>query len=104
MYAVVVTGGKQHRVQEGDLLLVEKLDGEPGTKIVLDRVLLVSGDAGIQIGTPVVSGAQVTAEIVRQGRSRKVIVFKKKRRKNYRRFVGHRQPYTHLRVTGIKVG
>lgn len=104
MYAVVVTGGKQHRVRQGDLVSVEKIVGDVGAAVTLDRVLMVAPEgAEPQIGTPVVEGAQVTAEIVRQGRSRKVLVFKKKRRKNYRRMYGHRQPFTHLRITGIVV-
>lgn len=103
MYAVVVAGGKQHRVREGDLLRVEKVEGDVGSSVTLDRVLMIGGDEPT-FGMPTVEGATVTAEIVRQGRSRKVLVFKKKRRKNYRRMYGHRQPFTHLRVTGIKVG
>lgn len=102
MYAVVVAGGKQHRVREGDLLRVEKVEGDVGSSVTLDRVLMIGGDDPV-FGMPVVEGASVTAEIVRQGKSRKVLVFKKKRRKNYRRMYGHRQPFTHLRVTGIKV-
>ncbi|MEQ8275513.1 MAG: 50S ribosomal protein L21 [Deltaproteobacteria bacterium] len=103
MYAVVVAGGKQHRVREGDLLRVEKVEGDVGSSVTLDRVLMIGGDEPT-FGMPTVEGATVEAEIVRQGRSRKVLVFKKKRRKNYRRMYGHRQPFTHLRVTGIKVG
>ena len=103
MYAIIVAGGKQHRVREGDLVRVEKIDGEVGESVELDKVLMVAGDSGPQIGTPVVDGARVEAEIVRQGRARKVLVFKKKRRKNYRRLYGHRQPFTHLRIVRIKV-
>ena len=104
MYAVVVTGGKQHRVREGDLIRVEKLEGEVGSAVTLSRVLMVGGEAEAKIGTPVVMGASVETEIVRQGRTKKVLVFKKKRRKNYRRLYGHRQPFTHLRVNKIVVG
>ena len=103
MYAVIVAGGKQHRVREGDLVRVEKIDGDVGASVELDQVLMVASDSGPQIGTPVVDGARVEAEIVRQGRSRKVLVFKKQRRKNYRRLYGHRQPFTHLRIVRIKV-
>ena len=103
VYAVIVAGGKQHRVREGDLVRVEKIDGEVGESVEFDRVLLVAGDTVPRIGTPVVDGACVEAEIVRQGRGRKVLVFKKKRRKNYRRLYGHRQPFTHLRIVRIKV-
>lgn len=104
MYAVVKTGGKQHRVREGDLIRVEKLAGEVGNKITFDHVLMVAGEGDARIGTPMVQGASVEAEIVEQTRAKKVLVFKKKRRKNYRRMYGHRQPYTHLRVNKIVVG
>ena len=104
MYAIVVTGGKQHRVQEGDLMRVEKLDGEVGASVTLDQVLMVAGEDALQIGTPKVDGAKVEAEIVRQARGKKVLIFKKRRRKNYRRLNGHRQPFTHLRVSKIVVG
>ena len=103
MYAIVVSGGKQHRVKEGDLLQVEKLPGDVGTKLTLDRVLMIAKDGETQIGMPVVEGARVETEVVRQGLGRKIIVFKKKKRKNYRRRYGHRQPFTQLRVTGIVV-
>lgn len=104
MYAVVITGGKQHRVREGDLLRVEKIEGELGAVINLDRVLLIGRDEGPVIGTPTVAGASVTATIVRQGLAKKVLVFKKKRRKRTRKLNGHRQPFTHLKITAIKVG
>lgn len=103
MYAVVKTGGKQHRVREGDLIRVEKLDGEVGASVTFDHVLMVAGDGDARIGTPVLAGASVEAEIVQQTKSKKVLVFKKRRRKNYRRMYGHRQPYTHLRVNKIVV-
>ncbi len=104
MYAIVVTGGKQHRVREGDLLRVEKIDGDIGAKVALDRVLMIGKDDGPVIGTPTVSGAVVSAEIVRQGRAKKIIIFKKKRRKRFRKLNGHRQPFTHLKITAIKAG
>ncbi len=100
MYAVIKTGGKQYRVSEGDTIRVEKLDGEVGSKIELKEVLMVGGES-VTIGKPLVPGAVVTAEIVAQDRAKKIIVFKFKRRKNYRRKNGHRQPYTELRVTGV---
>lgn len=103
MYAVVVTGGKQHRVREGDLVRVEKIDGEIGASVTLDRVLMIGGEGDVKIGTPVVPGAQVSAEIVRQGLAKKILVFHKKRRKRYRKLRGHRQPFTHLKITGIVV-
>ena len=100
MYAVIKTGGKQYRVSEGQTLRVEKLPGAPGDKVSFDEVLMVSGDA-IKIGQPLVSGASVNATIVAQDKAKKVIVFKFKRRKNYRRKQGHRQLFTELRVDGI---
>lgn len=101
MYAVVKTGGKQHRVREGDLVRVEKLTGDVGAKVTLNEVLMVGGDGSTQIGTPLISGATVEAEIVKQGQGKKVLVFKMKRRKNYHRRYGHRQPFTHLKITKI---
>lgn len=104
MYAVVVTGGKQHRVQQGDLLRVEKIEGEVGSKVTLDRVLMLGQDGNVTIGTPVVAGASVAAEIVKQGLAKKILVFHKKRRKRFRKLNGHRQPFTHLKITGIVGG
>ncbi|MBW2275922.1 MAG: 50S ribosomal protein L21 [Deltaproteobacteria bacterium] len=101
MYAVIATGGKQYRVSEGDLVRVEKLDGGEGDKIVFDEVLMLGGGEQAKIGAPNVGKAKVEAEITAQGRARKIIVFKYKRRKNYRRKQGHRQPYTELRITKI---
>ena len=100
MYAVIKTGGKQYRVSEGDTVRVEKLDGDVGAKIQFDEVLMVGGDK-VAVGKPNVSGAKVTAEIVAQDKAKKIIVFKMKRRKTYRRKQGHRQAYTELRITGI---
>lgn len=101
MYAVVKTGGKQYRVAEGDVIKVEKLDGQPGASIELDQVLMVANEESLQLGRPLVEGAKVSAEILDQDRNRKVLVFKYKRRKRYRRKAGHRQPYTALKITGI---
>lgn len=100
MYAVIKTGGKQYRVSEGQKLRVEKLPGSAGDKITFGEVLLVSGDSP-KIGQPLVKGASVAAEITAQARGEKLIVFKFKRRKNYRRKNGHRQLYTELKITGI---
>lgn len=102
MYAVIRTGGKQYRVSEGDRIRVEKLSGEVGDTVELSEVLMVGGDNPV-VGKPLVGGAKVNAEIVAQDRARKIIVFKFKRRKGYRRKAGHRQPYTELKVTGITV-
>ncbi|WP_437778434.1 50S ribosomal protein L21 [Sorangium sp. So ce1097] len=100
MYAVIKTGGKQYRVAEGQKLRVEKLAGNAGDKVTFSEVLLVGGDSP-KIGKPLVSGAAVAAEITGQDRGKKIVVFKFKRRKNYRRKNGHRQPYTELKITGI---
>ncbi len=102
MYAIVETGGKQYRVEPGAMLQVEKLPGEVGQTIQLDQVRFVHNDGGVVVGQPLVQGASVTAEVVRHGRTRSVTVFKKKRRKNYRRTRGHRQYFTQLRITDIQ--
>ena len=100
MYAVIKTGGKQYRVNEGDTLRVEKLAGAVGDSLDFDQVLMIGGDK-VAVGRPFVSGAKVSAQILRQDRARKVIVYKFRRRKNYRRKNGHRQPFTELKVTAI---
>ena len=101
MYAIIKTGGKQYRVTEGETLRVEKLNAEGDSNTVkFDQVLLVGGDE-VKIGTPIVEGASVDAEILRQGRAKKIIVFKKKRRKGYHKKQGHRQAFTEVRITGI---
>lgn len=102
MYAVIKTGGKQYRVSEGETLHVEKLAGDPGDQINFDEILLVGGGDATKVGQPIVDGAKVTAEIVSQDRGPKIIVFKMRRRKNYRRKAGHRQPYTRVKITSIK--
>jgi large subunit ribosomal protein L21 len=101
MFAVVRTGGKQYRVSENDVIVVEKLAGEAGEVIVLGDVLAIGNDKAQTIGTPVVSGASVAAQVLEQTRGDKIIVFKKKRRQGYRRKRGHRQELTALRVTEI---
>ena len=100
MYAVIRTGGKQYRVAEGQKVRVEKLPGSAGDKVTFSEVLLLGGDSP-KIGRPLVSGASVAAEITAQDRGPKIVVFKFRRRKNYRRKNGHRQPYTELKITGI---
>ncbi|MBW2522656.1 MAG: 50S ribosomal protein L21 [Deltaproteobacteria bacterium] len=102
MYAVIKTGGKQYRVAEGQMLQVEKLPGNPGEPVTFDQVLMVGGDGKTKVGRPLVSGAKVNAQIVAQDRDKKIIVFKFRRRKNYRRKTGHRQPYTEVKITGIE--
>ncbi len=102
MYAVIKTGGKQYKVAEGQRVCVEKLPGNAGDKLTLDQVLFIGGDSP-KIGQPLVAGAKVAAEIVDQGRGKKIVVFKFRRRKNYRRKTGHRQPFTELKITGISL-
>lgn len=105
MYAVIETGGKQYRVQQGDIIDVERLAdaGEPGSDIEFDRVLMVGGeDDAVQLGMPVIDGAKVSAKLVDEVRGTKVIVFKKKRRKQYRRRNGHRQALSRVRIENIQ--
>jgi large subunit ribosomal protein L21 len=103
LYAVIQTGGKQYRAEPGQTLWVEKLEGEAGTKITFDQVLLVAPGEGkdVSVGTPVVAGATVTAEIVEQGLGDKLVVFKFRRRKNYVRKTGHRQELTAVKIESI---
>jgi large subunit ribosomal protein L21 len=102
MYAVVRTGGKQHRVAAGDRLKVDKLKGDVGAEVQLADVLLVGGQGDPKIGKPVVAGASVTAKIVTQGLGPKIHVFKRRRRKGFHKMIGHRQEFTELEITGIK--
>jgi large subunit ribosomal protein L21 len=102
MYAVIRSGGKQYRVNQGGSLRVEKLPGEVGSSVTLDEVLMIGGDGDVKIGTPKVDGAQITGTIVAQGRGQKIRVFKMKRRKGYRRAQGHRQDFTEIRVDEIR--
>ncbi|MGH1352682.1 MAG: 50S ribosomal protein L21 [Methyloligellaceae bacterium] len=104
MYAVIRTGGKQYRVTAEDIIRVEKVEGEEGQIIQFDDVLMVAGDGEPEVGAPTVAGASVAGEVVEQGRGKKVIVFKKKRRHNYRRKAGHRQHLTTVRITEILTG
>jgi len=101
-YAVIRTGGKQYRVSEGQLVKIEKLNGEVGDKVTLGDVLFVGGNGEVKIGAPLVADAKVTGEIVGQGKAKKVLVFKKKRRKSYSRQRGHRQHQTTLKITAIE--
>ena len=102
MFAIVETGGKQFRVDEGRSLKVAKLDVQAGSEITLDKILLVGTGADVKIGQPFVDGAAVTCEVVEHGRDKKIIIFKKKRRKDYRRTQGHRQDFTTLKVKSIQ--
>lgn len=103
MYAVVKSGGKQYRVRPGQRVRVEKLEGQLGEVVTLEDVLLVSDGDQVKVGRPLLEGAQVRAKIVEQHRARKIVVFKKKRRKGYRRKKGHRQHYTGLEIQEIQV-
>ena len=100
-YAIIRTGGKQYRVEPGDVIRVESLPGEIGSDIELPEVLLTSTDAGLAVGAPLVADAKVSARIVAHGKSRKILVYKKKRRKNYRRHHGHRQNLTTIQVLSV---
>jgi large subunit ribosomal protein L21 len=103
VYAIIQTGGKQYRVSPGDVLRVERLSGERGEEVVLDQVLLVADGVTVQVGQPLVPNATVRTRIVRQGQAKKILVYKKKRRKNYRRKQGHRQLFTALQIDEIVV-
>ncbi|AEB11024.1 50S ribosomal protein L21 [Marinithermus hydrothermalis] len=101
MFAIIKTGGKQYRAEPNAVLRVEKLDAEVGAKVEFDA-LMVGGDGGVKIGTPVVEGAKVVAEVLRHGKGKKVVVAKFKAKVNYRRKKGHRQPFTEIRITEIR--
>ncbi len=104
MYAVIATGGKQYRVSVGDELFIEKITAEQGEAVEFGQVLAISDDeTGLKLGTPYLEGAAVDAEVVKQGKQKKVIVFKMKAKKGYRRKAGHRQPYTRVRITKIRI-
>lgn len=102
MYAIIETGGKQYKVQEGDVLFIEKLNAADGETITFDRVLAVSSENGLTAGTPVVAGATVTATVEKHGKGQKVVIYKYKPKKNYRVKQGHRQPYTKVTIGKIQ--
>ncbi len=104
MFAVIKTGGKQYRVEENNIIKIEKLESIEGEKIIFDHVLMVGDAAKATVGSPLIAGATVEAEVLKQMRDRKVIIFKKKRRQNYRRKLGHRQHLTIVRITKIIAG
>jgi large subunit ribosomal protein L21 len=103
VYAIIQTGGKQYRVSPGDVLRVERLPGEQGDQVVLDQVLMVGDGDDLKVGQPLVADASVKGQILSQGKAKKILVYKKKRRKNYRRTQGHRQLYTALQIQEILV-
>lgn len=102
MYAIIESCGKQYKVAQGDVVFFEKLDAEEGKKITFDKVILVSENGKVQVGNPYVKGVKVEGKVVSHGKAKKIIVFKMKPKKNYRRKQGHRQPYTKVEITGIK--
>lgn len=102
MYAVIETGGKQYKVEAGQELYIEKLDVEADAKVVFDKVLAVGGDDGIKVGSPYVKGAKVNAKVIKNGKAKKITVFTYKPKKNEKRKMGHRQPYTKVSITDIK--
>ena len=101
MYAIIETGGKQYKVSEGDVIYIEKLDVEEGAEVTFDKVLMAGEGDAVKVGTPVVEGAKVTAKALKNGKAKKVVVFKMKRKKNERKKKGHRQPYTKVEITAI---
>jgi large subunit ribosomal protein L21 len=103
MYAVVKTGGKEYRISPGDLIRVEKLEGKVGDQVTMKDILMVSHEDQVQVGNPLLGNAVVTGEIVQQVKGKKVLIYKMKRRKNYRRTKGHRQTYTYIRVNDISL-
>ena len=102
MYAIIESCGKQYKVAEGDVVFFEKLDAEEGKKVTFDNVILVSEEGKVQVGNPYVKGVKVEGKVVSHGKGKKIIVFKMKPKKNYRRKQGHRQPYTKVEITSIK--
>jgi large subunit ribosomal protein L21 len=102
MYAVVATGGKQYKVREGEVLRVEKLTGDIGSQVAFEQVLMLSDGENVKVGQPVLEGVQVKGHIVEQGKHRKILVFKYKRRKRYRRKQGHRQLFTAVKIDAIE--
>ena len=102
MYAIIESCGKQYKVAKGDVVFFEKLDTEEGKKVSFDKVILVSEEGKVQIGNPYVKGVKVEGTVVSHGKAKKIIVFKMKPKKNYRRKQGHRQPYTKVEITNIK--
>jgi large subunit ribosomal protein L21 len=103
MYAVIKTGGKQHRVSEGDVIAIEKIHGEKGDTVFFDEVLLVSRDEHVRVGTPCLQGVRVSGEIIEQTKTRKINVFKMKRRKGFKKKTGHRQTLTKMKIKEISI-
>ena len=104
MYAIIESCGKQYKVAEGDVVFFEKLDVEEGKKVTFENVVLVSEEGKVQVGSPYVKGVKVEGKVVAHGKGKKILVYKMKPKKNYRRMQGHRQPYTKVEITSIKAG
>ena len=104
MYAIIESCGKQYKVAEGDVVFFEKLDAEEGKKVTFDNVVLVSEEGKVQVGAPYVKGVKVEGKVVAHGKAKKILVYKMKPKKNYRRMQGHRQPYTKVEITKINAG
>jgi large subunit ribosomal protein L21 len=104
MYAIFRTGGKQFRAEPGASLRIPSLDVEPGSSVTFDEVLLGASDSDVKVGVPLIDGASVSAEVVAHGKGEKIVIFKHKRRKNYRRKQGHRQKYTEIRINDVTLG
>ena len=102
MFAIIETGGKQYKVIEQDIIFVEKLNVNEGEEIVFDQVVALSSDDGFKVGTPVVAGAKVTAQVLKQGKNKKIYILKYKAKKNEKKKIGHRQPYTKVQITKIE--
>ncbi len=102
MFAVIETGGKQYKVQEGDILFIEKIDAEAESTVKFDKVLAISDDAGFKVGAPLIDGASVDAKVIKQGKGKKIYVLKYKPKKNEKKKMGHRQLYTKVEITKIE--
>lgn len=103
MYAVILTGGKQYKVFPGEKIKVEKISIKEGETVTFDVLMLKKDDETVEIGTPIVEGAAVVGKVLKQGKAKKILIFKKKRRKNYSKLIGHRQPFTEILIEDIKV-
>ena len=101
MYAIIETGGKQYKVSQGDVVFIEKLDAEENAEITFDKVLMAGEGDSVKVGAPLVEGATVSAKVLKNGKAKKVVIFKMKRKKNERKRKGHRQPYTKVEITAI---
>ena len=102
MFAVIETGGKQYKVAEQDIIFVEKLDAAEGEEVAFDSVLAISDGAGLKVGTPAIEGAKVTAKVLKNGKGKKIVVFKYKPKKNEKKKIGHRQPFTKVQILKIE--